>query len=283
MHCPRCREEFIASVSTCPDCEVPLTEALEAEVDGSLEPFLFSAKTPELHAELKSILEQASFPHRDVDRGLEVPRGLMPQLVPALESRFEIEADDDQAVLVREWVSEPSEEPPSLEVLQCSMEDLEQAAETRIPELTRLVSFGRQGAAAALLRLTQLGRRGLVNWVDLLIAAIRAESMREASAYATILKEEGVLDAPLYVAEIVPSLSGSQLLIALHVLSRLPDRRVAPFMLPLLEHESEEVRDEADEVLCWVAEADMGFEAAGDPEARSLAVSRWQQWVDQNC
>ena len=39
-HCPRCRDEFVQHVETCPDCRVPLVtadalEALPAAVDGT--------------------------------------------------------------------------------------------------------------------------------------------------------------------------------------------------------------------------------------------------------
>jgi hypothetical protein len=162
------------------------------------------------------------------------------------------------------------------------LEQLTEAPERSLQSLRALAEGPSERLGAqAVQRLVQL-LRVLDRSLDaVLLEAIEGGRRRETFALVRELKEQPPLDLSLQIAARLPQLDLAALVPALHALGQLPDLRVAPAVLSLLEHASEEVRVEADEVLCWISGEDMGFDAAANDAERAHAIGRWQSWVQQ--
>ena len=62
MFCPKCRDEFRAGISTCPDCDLPLVEGLPEDVPGRLS-IIETTRDPDRLAILLEQLENARVPY----------------------------------------------------------------------------------------------------------------------------------------------------------------------------------------------------------------------------
>lgn len=279
-YCPSCHSEFRAGVERCPDCEELLVEALGGEPEDPLRPFELVAATPELLESLVAFLADLGVPARTSAAGVEVPGNFAAALLARLGERFEWEEDGARVRVLDEPPPDP-EDAVDPDLLDRSVEDLEQRGDAALRQLQALLEKGagpvKQVACRRLLLLYERAGRPLT---EALSDAVRRGAKAEVFALTREIAERGpAADTALRIAELVPSLGTSGMLLALFVLGQIPDRRVAPLMLSLLEDEDAEIRAEADEVLCAISGADMAFDAGASATLRASATKRWSEWV----
>lgn len=59
MFCPKCKDEFVAGITDCPDCAVPLVEGLPPETGRVYDP---------VYVELVTVLETGDLGYRELKR-----------------------------------------------------------------------------------------------------------------------------------------------------------------------------------------------------------------------
>jgi len=117
MICPQCKAEYRDGFYRCADCDVPLVQPEpKHQGPGELDEDPFCAfwrgEDSRLHAELCSILDEASIPHKTVQRRdhlfnlanypsfeLGVPFSLFEKAEQAIRDAFELDAADSEALL----------------------------------------------------------------------------------------------------------------------------------------------------------------------------------------
>ena len=282
--CPSCHDEFREGIATCPDCDQPLVadDAVPGQEPAPppLHPVLVRVEPP-LRDQVYDLLQASRVPCRQAPEGVELPAGLASSVLAGLARQFELEVVDGAPRITAEL---PQAEPPDGTVLELSSDELARRPEEHLPALRALVEHGAPAQRrVAAMRIVALRRAGHVRLEDLLLEAVREGRRAEVFAWCGELEQERDPDIALALGEALEGLPHDSVLLCLHALSRLPDPRLAPHVVRLLEHEDVEIRAEADEVLCSISGVDFGFEAEADPAERAMAVARWCSWVEERC
>ena len=115
--------------------------------------------------------------------------------------------------------------------------------------------------------------------VKLLRAAVEHEREEVALTLIRVVRDE-IEDGTGWeeIAEVLPRGGRTAKVLALQALTALGALQAFPVVIPLLEDPDPEVRDEADNTLCTLADEDMGFHAEAPEEERKTAMDRWRAW-----
>ena len=278
--CPQCQAEYQQELSSCADCEVELVASLgSSEAADALEPYLLRFEPGPLAETTLELLSRAKVPFREHSEGVEIPSGMARAVLAGLDMFLEFQSEEEggaRVVAVR-----PQEETPDLEILKRPVGRLLEAFEDSVRELRRIGEKPEWGRAAEAMQcLLALFRAQGADPEERLLMALCEGPACEVFALTRELAEHHSPDLPLRILAGLAELDTEHLIHALHVLGQMPDPRVAPFMMSFLEHDDDRVRAEADEVLCWVSNTDVGFEPEGPENERQEATSRWRAWVE---
>lgn len=282
--CPDCRNEYMDGVRRCADCAVDLIDDLAAH--DAARRNAAAAKVARIEgpggylASFVAMCTQAGVPARRVEGAVEVPYALLEQIETALLSTVEYERDD---AIVRVLGPRADVEPKyeiDPTVFQRDLATLRGDLQTTMPALANVLGAGTPRQKAwALQVLRALEAAGATRVGDALAWLCKEGFKKPLFALVAELAATPVPGVLQRVVQELPRLSKVALELAFHALAQLPDRAVAPAVLPFLEHDDPDVRAEADEVLMSISGRDLGFDAEAAAPARAAIVKQWREWV----
>jgi len=288
--CPKCRQEYLDTVKSCAECgatlvaDLSVIHAAEARQQEAQRERVVRIVGPEpMLAGIAQWLERSELPFDRVEDGLGVPAVFAERVAAILESSADLEREGDVIRVLGPATGREPQLPSDPEIVRRSLDELAVDPAGSVPKLLALFAGEaprpKRWAAAQLLALE---RRNVVALGDVVVWLAR-EGYRKP-LFGLV---EEVADAPppglaARVAAELPRLDTHGLLLALHVLTRLPDRKVVKSVLPLLAHEDAEVRVEADEVLMSATGFDVQFDAEADARVRERAIRQWRAWIAEN-
>lgn len=302
--CPSCTQEYEGFVRRCPDCEVELVEALDAAAEPAVGSAPLLALDANAAGQMHALLKRAQVPAvtaaaGDAAFGAEavailVPSQLLSGAVRALDAdaalvrvavRAAAEGESEEDALIAYRSFDPAVDRARVaydpELAKLSLGQMIKRGEAIVPELLELVRLGDEtvrGKAAA--AAAMIGARGVQALCSL--AALLAREGREPALYAASKElRERVTDVAMLEDVIVLAGDGAapqaQRSLALHALGRAGFAGAWPRIVPLLDDADPQVREDADEALCTLADDDMGFDADAPSDERRRVMQRWSE------
>ncbi len=314
--CPGCRQEFEAFAARCPDCDKPLVATLEARAAAARPAMSMLVAADRAAAErMIACFAAVKLPSMeapgDEPLRVKVPEGAVAILVPEPAARAALMVLDRAEDLSIEVVTLPASDPnaeeseiacslircgdratrsapaalPPTDVLSLSPEQARARGEVAQDELAALLVHpdGEVSARASLL-LSRIGDDGVRRLARELPALARRGA--DAAFYAALkrVKDHRVDPAAFAPCVDVAYDRGAPVEIrrlALHGLGQLGIVALHEKILPLLDDPEPDVREEADEALCALADDDLGFDPEMPRDERLRIIEEWKRLFAQ--
>ncbi len=284
--CPKCRQEYRATIVRCADCESDLVadlathdRALQAAAATRMVRIVAPGGT--LTA-LAAGLRGRGIPLEEDPEGggLLAPEAAAEVIESSIAQVAEYERVGDTLHVYGPRQDLEPELKPDPSWLDRSDADLAAQPDAAIAGLVGLCAspVARYRARAAA-RLAAFCSERSVPIADVVVWTAKSRLKKALFGWAVLLAEQkpAGLSARL-VAEARRSEPHVASLL-LHTVSLLRDPSVLADLLPLLDHEESMVRDDADEALVSLAGFDVGFEAEAEPAVRARSIQLWREWI----
>ncbi len=314
--CPGCRQEYESFAKRCPDCQKDLVATLTDKVEKpptSVVVAVDRTAADRILARLRALRVPCMEDPGEDPLSVQLPDGAVAILVPepvakttidllgrtpglrpeltSLPAALENEADEDaeEVACVLFHAADTSAATPAAPVASAPVGDvlrepsgeILRRGDAALDELTALaLSREDRIAAAAIFKLRGLGDVGLRRLAALV--APLAKNGSEPLLYA-VLKEvkSRVTDAGAFsaCADLANdrSASGESRRLALHALGQLGIPALHARIVPLLDDPDAQIREEADEALCSLADDDLGFDPGMSPTDRQRVMGEWRR------